>query len=163
MNHRIFERKLRSRVPPGACLPECHLNLYSTTCLFTAGSAVKPFVLLLGWSAFKDRDAPPHMTYLLRLCGSTCLHPSRLVCCACVVLWNLFLIFKHSQLEVKQTSLCSSQRLNSNQFIPWPQISQDYPLNLSILISGGKENNSDCLSNGEWSGKSSNLKSPAAT
>ena len=57
----------------------------------------------------------------------------------------------------------AGERLNPNQFIPWPQISQDYPLNLSILISGGKENNSDCLSNGEWSGKSSNLKSPAAT
>ena len=40
-----------------------------------------------------------------------------------------------------------------------PQIKQDYPLNLSISISGGKETNRDCLSNGEWSGKSSNLKS----
>jgi len=29
------------------------------------------------------------------------------------------------------------------------QINSDYPLNLSILISGGKENNYDCLSNGE--------------
>ena len=37
----------------------------------------------------------------------------------------------------------------------WPQIKQDYPLNLSILISGGKETNKDSLSNGEWSGKSS--------
>jgi len=26
---------------------------------------------------------------------------------------------------------------------------QDYPLNLSILISGGKETNKDCPSNGE--------------
>lgn len=40
-----------------------------------------------------------------------------------------------------------------------PQLKQDYPLNLSILISGGKENNSDSLSNGEWTGKSSDLKS----
>jgi hypothetical protein len=30
-----------------------------------------------------------------------------------------------------------------------PEIRQDYPPNLSILISGGKENNSDALSNGE--------------
>ena len=30
-----------------------------------------------------------------------------------------------------------------------PQIKQDYPLNLSILISGGKENNYDTISNGE--------------
>lgn len=28
------------------------------------------------------------------------------------------------------------------------------PLNWSILISGGKENNNDFLSNGEWKGKS---------
>ena len=42
----------------------------------------------------------------------------------------------------------------------WPQIRQDYPLNLSILISGGKETNKDSPSNGEWSGMSSNLKSP---
>ena len=41
----------------------------------------------------------------------------------------------------------------------WPQIRQDYPLNLSILISGGQETNKDSPSNGEWSGKSSNLKS----
>ena len=40
-----------------------------------------------------------------------------------------------------------------------PQIKWEYPLNLSILISGGKETNKDSLSNGEWSGKSSNLKS----
>ena len=40
-----------------------------------------------------------------------------------------------------------------------PDIRQDYPLNLSILISGGKETNKDSPSNGEWSGKSSSLKS----
>lgn len=31
----------------------------------------------------------------------------------------------------------------------------DHPVNLSILITGGKENNNDSLSNGEWTGKSS--------
>ena len=30
-----------------------------------------------------------------------------------------------------------------------PEIRRDYPLNLSILISGGKETNKDSLSNGE--------------
>lgn len=30
-----------------------------------------------------------------------------------------------------------------------PRIRRDYPLNLSILISGGKETNKDSLSNGE--------------
>ena len=33
------------------------------------------------------------------------------------------------------------------------------PLNLSILLRGGKETNKDSLSNGEWSGKSSEWKS----
>ena len=35
-----------------------------------------------------------------------------------------------------------------------PQIRWDYPLNLSILLSGGKENNSDSLSSGERNGRS---------
>jgi len=30
-----------------------------------------------------------------------------------------------------------------------PEIRRDYPLNLSILLSGGKETNEDSLSNGE--------------
>jgi len=30
-----------------------------------------------------------------------------------------------------------------------PEIRQDYPLNLSILLSGGKETNKDSPSNGE--------------
>ena len=30
-----------------------------------------------------------------------------------------------------------------------PQIRRDYPLNLSISLSGGKETNKDSLSNGE--------------
>ena len=36
-----------------------------------------------------------------------------------------------------------------------PQFRQDYPLNLSISISGGKENKSDSLSSGERNGISS--------
>ena len=42
-----------------------------------------------------------------------------------------------------------------------PQIRRDYPLNLSISISGGKETNQDSLSNGERTGNSSNFKSRA--
>ena len=33
--------------------------------------------------------------------------------------------------------------------ITWPEIRRDYPLNLSILVSGGKETNKDSPSNGE--------------
>ena len=35
-----------------------------------------------------------------------------------------------------------------------PELRQDYPLNLSISISGGKETNKDSLSNGERNGNS---------
>ena len=35
-----------------------------------------------------------------------------------------------------------------------PELRQDYPLNLSISISGGKENNYDSPSNGERTGNS---------
>ena len=43
-----------------------------------------------------------------------------------------------------------------------PQVRRDYPLSLSISISGGKETNKDSPSNGERSGKSSNLKAGAS-
>lgn len=42
-----------------------------------------------------------------------------------------------------------------------PQIGRDHPLNLSISISGGRETNKDSPSNGERSGSSSSLESPA--
>lgn len=35
-----------------------------------------------------------------------------------------------------------------------PQIRRDYPLNLSILLGGGKETNKDSPSSGERTGKS---------
>ena len=37
----------------------------------------------------------------------------------------------------------------------WPQISREHSLNLSILLSEGKETNKYSPSNGEWTGKSS--------
>ena len=40
-----------------------------------------------------------------------------------------------------------------------PEHKQDDPLDLSILLSGGKEINKDYLSKGDWTGKSSKLKS----
>lgn len=42
-------------------------------------------------------------------------------------------------------------------FVFWTWAERDYPPNLSISIRGGKETNRDSLSNGEWTGKSSNL------
>ena len=40
-------------------------------------------------------------------------------------------------------------QVSDSQTIFRPRIRRDYPLNLSILISGGKETNKDSLSNGE--------------
>ena len=40
-----------------------------------------------------------------------------------------------------------------------PEVKQDDPLDLSILLSGGEEINKDCLSKGDWTGKSSKLES----
>ena len=47
-----------------------------------------------------------------------------------------------------------ASRAPSNPLFFRPEIRQDYPPNLSILISGGKENNCDAPSNGEWNGQS---------
>lgn len=41
-----------------------------------------------------------------------------------------------------------------------PQFRRDYPLNLSILIRGGKETNKDSLSSGERTGRSPALNPP---
>jgi hypothetical protein len=41
------------------------------------------------------------------------------------------------------------KKRDKNNIIPQPQISQDYPVNLSILITGGKETNKDVCSIGE--------------
>jgi hypothetical protein len=41
------------------------------------------------------------------------------------------------------------KKRDKNYIIPQPQISQDYPVNLSILITGGKETNKDVCSIGE--------------
>ena len=53
--------------------------------------------------------------------------------------------------------------LHSNIFIAvfffWSQIKQEDPLNLSILLSGGKETNQDFPRNGEWNGNSSQWES----
>ena len=43
----------------------------------------------------------------------------------------------------------STCRGGPTKLILRPESRQDYPPNLSILISGGKENNCDALSNGE--------------
>lgn len=53
-------------------------------------------------------------------------------------------------------AMCFNQRTNTPMnIISRPQIMCDYPLNLSILIRGGKETNKDSLSSCERNGRSS--------
>jgi hypothetical protein len=52
-------------------------------------------------------------------------------------------------LKTKSNLVLLLSILNRKKIIPQPQISQDYPVNLSILITGGKETNKDVCSIGE--------------
>ena len=64
------------------------------------------------------------------------------------------------EVEINWLMMLVAQPLEtSNISSVWPQIRQGYLLNLSISISRGKETNRDCLSSGERSGRSPNLKS----
>ena len=62
--------------------------------------------------------------------------------------------------ERKVPQLKKRRRVTSlTFFVIRSELGWEDPLNLSILFSGGKETNKDSLSNGEWSGNSSILKS----
>jgi hypothetical protein len=64
----------------------------------------------------------------------TLLLPSHLSCPrVCRMIWRFASFYK-------QTCYCEKIR---------PRFRRDYPLNLSILLSGGKETNKDSPSNGE--------------
>ena len=51
--------------------------------------------------------------------------------------------------QIQRTSVCCVDVCCFSICMYRPEISRGYPLNLSILLSGGKENNNDSLSNGE--------------
>lgn len=64
---------------------------------------------------------------------------------------------EHQYIQCKQvmSNNTSTAHTKSNQLtnqLSRPHIRQEYPLNLSILLSGGKESKSDFPSNGEWTG-----------
>jgi len=87
----------------------------------------------------------------------------RVLCSSCAPLFRsvvediitscLISLRKYSLLR-KRRSLSIDDTTNSGS-----RIKQDYALNLSILLSAGKENNNDPPSKCDWSGASSNLKS----
>ena len=75
--------------------------------------------------------------------------------------WSLretFLRINVRQHNTKYTN-ANQKHTPNQQLTRQPHIKQDYPLNLSILISGGKETNKDSRSSGERSGKSLRLES----
>ena len=53
--------------------------------------------------------------------------------------------------ETISSNVILKQHIYGEKF-PRPQLMCDYPLNLSILIRGGKETNRDSLSSGERNG-----------
>lgn len=59
--------------------------------------------------------------------------------------WSLFLVISIGIVSISPNTR-RKPKLTSNSA---SEIRQDYPLNLSILLSGGKEINEDCLSSGE--------------
>lgn len=75
------------------------------------------------------------------------------------------LVFLHNLLQFWSftgDALASERQLylgGAPSTLYWSQVIQRYPLNLSILLSGGKETKMDWLSNGEWSASSPITKS----
>ena len=150
MNHRIFERILRSRPRLRACLPQRRVNCPippSSACMMADG----------------DRSQS----------GSSQVQSAQ-VFIRCFLAWaHLFIHLRSTQAALEYSSCMSLESAGlgkelrsdlplsgSPLFNNWkpntsrPELRQDYPLNLSISISGGKETNQDSPSNGERTGKS---------
>ena len=72
---------------------------------------------------------------------------------------SIMLLLRYHHRRMRMRIMCEIPRvsvtahvLRSQSHSPsqsQPHIRQEYPLNLSILLSGGKENKRDSLSNGE--------------
>ena len=135
MNHRIFERKLRPRLRLRACLPQRRFTPLTPLHwgVDLAPSGDWQFLVTLPGSAEVQR-----LEHGPRLQGNSLVgrHPPAP---------NLLL--------PEGTLLGAQQELGlalvTPNFSLRPELRQDYPLNLSISISGGKETNQDSLSNGE--------------
>ena len=142
MNHRIFERKWRSWAFPGARLSE---RRFSHPALSGGELGHEASLCESKRSLEVERSRVVRKPLVARpsRCGSD--------------------ISPRERGFEQGRRLLVRERPERKQFIlldqPRPQIRRDYPLNLSISISGGKETNQDSLSNGERTGNSSNFKS----
>ena len=125
-NHQILERNWRWEDTLPACLFQClKTSQHNLMCLMSSS-----------------------LTTICDILHERCMRGSlgsiELVTDYSVISYGLYkpLIYI-KRIEVLTTSSSASE------------IRQEHPLNLSILLSGGKEINEDCLSSGERSGKSS--------
>ena len=146
MNHRIFERKWRPWAIPGARLSERRFSHLTSSSLAEKRLGHEASFCSRKRSLEVERSRVVRQPVVARFprCGRNispegdelrrCLKPSR----------------TEHDWKGNQPSVGDQPR---------PQIRRDYPLNLSISISGGKETNQDSLSNGERTGTSSNFKS----
>lgn len=142
MNHRVFERKWRS------WLTQEHvcLSVRSVTCVRLLSRSTRPLRRRLGLcpeaslEVMESVSSPGSQVWFA---GRVCRLGARPDCPT----WSS-----------PGGVVASRNRMRTQTE---PQIRRDHPLNLSILISGGKETNKDSPSNGERSGNSSSLKSLA--
>lgn len=142
-SHQIFERKWRRF---SACLFQCGRN-HKSKCDWWENRgeiyflSVHP-ILSLNTSVKSARTLPDSPRERSSL-----------------ILWDLERVYLKGEIKLWELKLKKqTAKNNKNNSLP-PEIKQDDPLNLSISVSGGKETNKDCLSSGEWTGKSSKLKS----
>ena len=86
------------------------------------------------------------------VCYSLLLQTKKFFFCSRIC-WKKSFNFSPNIVMLVSGTFCTQQF----QSLFWPQIRREHSLNLSILLSEGKETNKDSLSNGEWTGKSSML------
>lgn len=138
VNHRVFERKLRPK-PLGrghVCLGVTHR--VAPPCALRVGERILASRAPRGRGWLKTEspaeDARRVVVYTLDPYVASCARPASVPARATL-------------------TSASSFVLRTTALRPRPQVRRDYPLSLSISISGGKETYKDSLSNGERTGK----------
>ena len=130
VNHRVFERKLRPK-PLGrghVCLGVTHRRPHPTLSPEGTGCVAR---IARGWPKIESSatTVPRRSVVTLRAAS--------------------FVVARYRRPRLSDPSCTANTVLASR-----PQVRRDYPLSLSISISGGKETYQDSLSNGERTGNS---------
>ena len=149
MNHQIFERILHSWDSPGSTFRWVSVLTKIHSVFIDCRWENECRSVLLQCVALKpllEVDSIVSLQYSLRLLSLFMVNV--LECC-----W-----WQNVNWSIISMSIPSYQNVSKHSLGNRSQLKREDPLNLSILLRGGKENNNDSLSNGEWSGKSSSLK-----